>query len=824
MIFSNNKEPEENYLADEDEDEEEIETVTQKVLGWLWFFFKLGFALSIILIIVLTGAVFGVLKGFSERIPIIADNSYRPNLTSMVYDCNGDLIAKLHGVENRTKILSSSDIPKIMKDSVVAIEDERFYKHYGIDLVGIARAMVRNLKAGRIVQGASTLTQQLVKNAFLTSERTFKRKAIEAMMAFQMERKYSKDEILTLYLNEIYFGHGAYGLAAAAEMYFDKDAKDLSIAECAMLAGIPKSPVAFSPYRNPENNLSRRNLVLSKMVELGFITPAQYEAAKKEKPKLQELKSQEPKAPYFFTYVRDKLLKKYGSNLVYKGGLKIYTSLDLKLQEYAETAMASAPIFAEYPIDKYPNLNGCLVSLDPGSGHIKAMYGGRSFENSKFNRVTQALRQPGSSFKPFVYGCALEEGMLPDDKIVDDFISYTNPWTKKVWAPKNYDLEFHGTVSLMKALCKSYNVPAVKLIDKLTPAKVIRFAKKLGITAQMQPNLSLALGSGQLTPIELASAYGVFANLGIHCRPLSILKVVDRDGNVLEENLPSAKEVMKAENAAMLCDMLKTVVERGTGARARIKGYNIAGKTGTTNDYIDAWFNGFSPDLVTVVQFGFDMPKSLGPRKAGGSVAGPVWKAFMEKALKEYPKSKFPVPEGCVRAKVCMLSGKLASRGCPWRDVTYQVFPVESQPLTKCNHSMMAAKYAPATSETPDDEFRMPRVYSNMPDPEFFQGDYHTSEAGHDNQQTRFSQNSAAQPGNASQMPVIPQDGWVSRNNQTDSKNLLKKWGADQEIPRDAFLDEGMADIPAIEPDEPDREPGVVIEPPAEIDLRDSYD
>jgi penicillin-binding protein 1A len=809
MIVVNGQNPQDPFDPEEEELEDSA-TITQKILTWLWFFFKLGFVLSILTIIIATGAILGVLKGFSEKIPIIADNSYRPNLTSQVFDSQGRVLAKLHAEENRTVILAANDIPVMMKNAVVAIEDERFYNHYGIDLVGIARAMIKNIKAGRVVQGASTLTQQLVKNAFLTSEKTLKRKAIEAMMAFQIERKYSKEEILTLYLNEIYFGHGAYGLAAAAEMYFGKEAKDLTIADCAMLAGIPKSPVAFSPVKYPKNNKSRRDLVLAKMVELGFITPAQYEQAKEEKPELLELKGFDAKAPYFVTYVRDQLLDKYGANLVYNGGLRVYTTLDLDFQEYAEAAMASAPIFQEYPIDTHPDMNGSLVCIDPQNGHIKALYGGRSFEQSQFNRVTQAYRQPGSSFKPFLYACALEEGMLPNDTILDEFISYTNPWSKKVWAPKNYDLKFHGTVTLMKALCKSYNVPAVKLIDKLTPAKVIRFAKRLGITAQMEPNLSLALGSGQFTPLEMASAYGVFANMGIYCRPLSILKVVDRDGNVLEENLPRAKEVMRAENAAMICDMLKTAVERGTGARARIKGYVVGGKTGTTNNYVDAWFNGMSADLVTIVQFGFDMPKTLGPRKAGGSVAGPVWKAFMEKALTHYPKKNFPVPAGAVRCRVCMTSGKLASSACPGREVVSQIFPVESQPITQCKHWAIVSQYSPASEEAADGYVSTADV--NLPGADFFRGDYQTPGV-----QTSFPSVQT------DSQPTVPQSGWISRDKP--DKNYLKRWGADQPIPADAFLDPGMADAPAVEQEATKpREPGVFVQPPPQVDFREDYE
>jgi penicillin-binding protein 1A len=681
-------------IEDPEDEDEEPPTITQRVVAWIWFFFKLGFALSVISFLLLAGAIVGVLKGFSEQIPIITDKSYRPNLTSQVFDCKGNLIAQLHAEENRTRILTSEEIPRTMRQAVVAIEDERFFQHYGIDLVGIIRAMTKNVKAGRVVQGASTLTQQLVKNAFLSSEKTFRRKAIEAMLAFQLERKYSKDEILVLYLNEIYFGHGSYGLDSAAKLYFGKEAKDLTLVECATLAGIPKSPVAFSPYKYPDNNKHRRELVLGKMVELGFISAKEQEQALKETPHLVKEKPPVMKYPYFVTYVRDILLEKYGANLVYNGGLKIHTTIDSSFQEYAEEAMNNSEILKSRPEAKDPLMNGSLVCLDPKNGHIKAMYGGRNFERSQFNRVTQALRQPGSSFKPFVYGCALENGMLPGDPILDEPISYTNPWSRKVWAPKNYDLKFHGTISLMKALCNSYNVPAVKLIDKLTAAKVIRFARKLGVTAQMQANLSLALGSGNFTPLEMASAYGVFANQGILTSPLAILRVEDRDGNIIEEAIPQAREVMKAAHAAMITDMLRTAVNKGTGSRAAIKGRQVAGKTGTTNDYIDAWFNGFTPELVTIVQFGYDMPKSLGPKKAGGTVCGPVWKAFMEKVLVNYPESDFAVPEGCSRVNLCMASGKLASKSCPSSWVTRQVYPKESLPAAECPTHRYGGSYA----------------------------------------------------------------------------------------------------------------------------------
>lgn len=809
VFFNTNDETEE--LDPYEEELDDSATVTERVIGWLWFFFKLGFAVSIILIIVVTGALIGVIKGFSERIPIVADSSYRPNLTSEIFDVNGKLIARLHGEENRTRILSSLEIPDHLKQAVVAIEDERFYHHYGVDIVGITRAMLTNIKAGRIVQGASTLTQQLVKNAFLTTERTYQRKAIEAMMAFQLERRYSKEEIITLYLNEIYFGHGAYGVAAAAEMYFGKKPEELTIAESAMLASIPKSPSAFSPVRNPKNNSSRRALVLAKMAELDFITPAQYQEARDETPELLETRRFDMKAPYFTTYVRDQLLDRYGAELVYKGGLKVYTTLDLKFQEYAEQAMASAAIFAEYPIETHPLLNGSLVTIEPRNGHIKTMYGGRSFEQSQFNRVSQAYRQPGSSFKPFVFAAALEDGMLPSDTIVDEFISYTNPWNKQVWSPKNYDGKFHGRVSLMKALARSYNIPAVKLIDRLTPARVVRFAKRMGVSAQLEPNLSLALGSGEMTPLEMASAFGVFVNGGIYIRPLSILKVEDRDGNILEENSPRGEEIMSAVNAAIMCDMLKTAVERGTGRRAHIEGYAIGGKTGTTNNYIDAWFNGFTPELVTIVQFGFDQPRTLGPRKAGGAVAGPVWKQYMESVLKHYPRTNFSIPEGSARVRACMVSGNLASRSCPNSEVVSQVFPIESQPTVECRHSSFVARVAPV-AVTPYDiesEYLMGAELGHIPEPGFFRGDYSGSISARPSQTSH--KNAPATPG-----------VWIPRETQKTSQDALQRWGVDQPIPPEAFLDPSLVDSPAVESEPAPREPGVVVDPP-KIQFRDDY-
>ncbi|HNV70013.1 MAG TPA: penicillin-binding protein 1A, partial [Candidatus Ozemobacteraceae bacterium] len=730
------------------------------------------------------------------------DRTYRPNLTTKLFDCKGRPLAELHAEENRSRILPASEIPANMKHAIVAIEDERFYQHYGVDLVGISRAMVKNVQAGKVVQGASTLTQQLVKNAFLSSEKTLKRKVTEAMLAFQLERKYSKDEILNLYLNEIYFGHGAYGLDSAAKVYFGKEAKDLTLLECATLAGIPKSPVAYSPHKYPENNRMRRELVLSKMVELGFISPSEYETVRKQNPTLIPLVQERFQAPYFVTHVRDILLEKYGANLVYNGGLKIYTTIDLDYQKYAEDAMANAEIMKNRPIEKDPNMNGSLVCIDHRNGHIKAMWGGRDFEHSQFNRVTQAYRQPGSSFKPFVYGCAIENGLLPGDTVVDEPISFTNPWSGKVWAPKNYDLKFHGTVTFIKAIANSFNVPAVKLIDRYSAARVIRFAHKCGLTSPMQPNLSLALGSGNFTPLEMCSAFGVFANQGIRVTPMAITRIEDRDGNVLEETVPQAQEVMKAAHAAMLTDMLRTAVERGTGKRAMVKGHVVAGKTGTTNNYIDAWFTGFTPELVCTVQFGYDQPKPLGGKSAGGTVSAPVWNAFMSKVLNDYPSSEFPVPEGCARIKVCMLSGKPASKSCPGAVVVPQVYPLEAIPKIECPYHAGGGRFE--VTEDGEVEFAQGPLAMVAPvdnTEDFFRDDFRKAEA------TSGAKNPTAETGGdaATDEEEYEGSGIGPDDAATDEEDEAAAYGA------------GSAGPPKVQVDDEPREPGVVMKPNVEF-------
>ena len=542
------------------------------------------------------------------------------------------------------------------------------------------------------------------------------------------------------------------------------------------------------------------------MVELGFISPSEYETARKLAPVLVPLKQELYQAPYFVTYVRDILLEKYGANLVYNGGLKVYTSIDLDFQKFAEDAMMNAEILKTRPIEKEPDMSGSLVCLDFKTGQIKAMWGGRNFEKSQFNRVTQAYRQPGSSFKPFVYGTAIENGLLPGDVVVDEPISFTNPWTHKVWAPKNYDLKFHGAVTFMKALANSFNVPAVKLIDRYSPAKVIRFARKLGLNSAMEPNLSLALGSGNFTPLELCSAFGAFANQGIRIPPCAITKVEDRDGNTMEETLPQAQEVMKATHAAMLVAMLRTAVERGTGRRAILKGHAVAGKTGTTNDYIDAWFNGFTPELVCTVQFGYDRPKTLGHGRAGGTTCCPVWREFMEKAMANYPTSDFPVPDGAARLRMCITSGKPASKACPGECVVSQVYPLEAIPKNECTIHSGGGSFDLSEEEGvvyANSPLAMAQAEANTAD--FFQDDYQHATAKKSVKAAEDSDPDAEEDTSDSDTNIGPDD------QAADDEDEAVAYGATPAPTANSGTSAGTAEPQAI------REPGVVMKPQVEF-------
>ncbi len=606
---------------------------------------KITVIVLIVFVVMITGAGLGFLTASIQTMPSLKDD-IRPAASSQIYDSNGKLITTIHSVENRLPV-SMNKIPKHLQNAFVAAEDARFYQHSGIDPRGIIRALWSNITGGGVSEGGSTITQQLAKNALLSQERTLKRKMQEAILALQIERQYSKNEILELYLNQIYFGQGAYGVQSAAMVYFGKNVEDLSLEECAMLAGIPKSPNYYSPLNNLKAATERQSTVLDQMVKYEFITSSSATKARNTKLKLmtRSTKTDDKKeiATYFVDYVTQHMIDKYGADAVYKEGLKIYTSLDLDMQEAAEKAMQQLPD-SRTDSNGLKQPQGALVAIDPHTGLIKAMVGGRGTD--QFNRAVLAERQPGSAFKPFVYLAAIESGMTPSSIIDDSPISYGS------WSPMNYDVRFRGQVSLRGALEQSLNVPTVKLAHEVGVDKPLYYAQQMGIStlvlqgATNDRNLAMSLGglTRGVTPLEIASAYGVFANNGVHVEPAAIIKVVDRNGKVLEQYTPHEKAVVNERSAYILTDMLRGVLTHGTGTAANI-GRPAAGKTGTTSDYKDAWFVGFTPDLVASVWIGYDTGDYLNGITGGGTPAK-IWRSFMNKALAHTPARDFTRPNG----------------------------------------------------------------------------------------------------------------------------------------------------------------------------------
>lgn len=593
----------------------------------------------IIVLVMVLGVGCGFLTATMNTREDLAD--VRPPASSQIYDINGNELANIHAEENRVPV-SIRQIPKDLQNAFVAVEDNRFYDHIGVDPKGILRAVVSNITSKEVAEGGSTITQQLAKNAYLTQERTMKRKIQEVFLALRLEQQYTKQEILELYLNQIYFGQGAYGVQAAAKTYFGKDVSELDTNECAVLAGIPKSPNYYSPLNSMEAAQKRKATVLDQMVKYGYMNAMTANSLKKEPLKLAKPhaddNSNTPK--YFVNYVIQELINKYGADAVYKDGLKIYTTIDMDMQRAAEEAMKNLPNSStDANGNKQPQ--GALVAIDPATGYIKAMVGGRGTD--QFNRATMAERQPGSAFKPFVFAAALESDYSPSSMIDD------KPLKIGDWSPQNYNRTFNGMVSLRYTAEQSLNVPTVKLAQEIGLDKVIYYAKEMGISslvmdgssAHNDKNFAITLGglTRGVTPLELTSAYGTFANSGVHVAPVAIIKVLDRNGKIMEEARPETKQVMKRSSAEELTSMLMGVVQRGTGTRANI-GRPAAGKTGTTSDYLDAWFVGYVPDLVCGVWVGCDDNASLGGM-TGGATPAVIWKAFMSKALNGTPVKQF---------------------------------------------------------------------------------------------------------------------------------------------------------------------------------------
>jgi len=703
---------------------------------------KVGFLL-LALMASAVGVLCGLLLVYSTDLPQIDQlERYRPSAITELYDDQGREIGSF--ALQRRVIVTYDDLPKLLRESVISIEDKDFERHWGVDVWRVLGAAYRDFRSGGRVQGASTLTMQLSRNLFLSADKNFARKIQEVMLAIQIERRFTKPQIFTMYANQIFLGHGVYGFEAGAQYYFSKHARDLTLEEAALLAGLPKGPSLYSPIRNPDRALHRRNMVINALLEDGKITAEEAALAKSTPLRLHLQGAPNFVAPYFVEEVRRYLESKYGADQVHEGGLRVYTSLNLDYQKAAERAvldglaayehrhgwnghlqnvsdvgqtvatyvepdwdqpiesggyvhglvtivtpglatvklgkvngLLSAPDVAwtkgkdlrallkvgdlvyvrvtDVPLPRSDGTNptlhitleqesgvqGALMALENSTGDVKAMVGGRDFDVSKFNRATQALRQVGSSFKPYVYTAAVDQGAKPDDTIVDAPVSFTN--SSGVWSPHNYDNKFEGVVTLRHALAESRNIPAVKLAAKIGMPTVISYVRRFGITSKMEPYLPVALGAAEVTLQEQVSAFSAFPNDGVRVVPRYIRRVVDYEGHSLEENYPEVKDVISVDTARTMTDLLEGVMLHGTAAAAGASlKHPLGDKTGTTNDFTDAWFIGFSPSITCGVWIGFDEKKSLGNKEAGALAALPIWEQFMRVPIVEHPDEIFP--------------------------------------------------------------------------------------------------------------------------------------------------------------------------------------
>ncbi|HEU4413152.1 MAG TPA: PBP1A family penicillin-binding protein [Candidatus Angelobacter sp.] len=680
----------------------------------------------LVLIAAFLGTMAGLLMVYSTDLPQISElERYRPSTITQLYDDQGRQIGSF--ALQRRVLAAYDDFPKVLRDAILSTEDKTFEKHWGINFWRVMGATYRDVTSGSRAQGASTLTMQLSRNLFLSPERHFSRKMQEAILALQIERHFTKQQIFTMYCNQIFLGHGVYGFEAGAEYYFNKHAKDLKLEEAALLAGLPKAPVSYSPINYPDRALKRRNLVINNLLEDGKIT-AEEAARTKTMPLRLNIQPDSSPAPYFVEEVRRYLEKKYGADEVHEGGLRVYTSLDLDLQKTATQAVLNGlatyerrhgwkgrlknvvqggesvskyqhpdwqqpftagdyvhavvvdiglqfckirlgrysatlgpaelawtgrklpknilslgdiiyvKILALNPdgsarvsLEQDSGAQGALLAIDDASGDIKAMVGGRDYDASKFNRATQAQRQAGSSFKPFVYTAAVDQGAEPDDLILDAPTTFNSGGTP--YSPRNFDRRFEGNITLRHAIAESRNVPAVKLAQRVGMVAVADYAHRFGITSPIPPFLPAALGAADLTLYEQTAAYMVFPNDGIRIEPRYIRKVTDYEGNVLEQDFPDAKDVISQRTARTMVSLLQEVVKHGTGGAARALNHPVAGKTGTTNDYTDAWFIGFSPSVTCGVWMGYDEKENLGENETGGHAALPIWIEFMRAVI-----------------------------------------------------------------------------------------------------------------------------------------------------------------------------------------------
>jgi penicillin-binding protein 1A len=727
----------------------------------------------------------GALWYFSKDLPALDQlGTYQPSLVTQVYSVDQQLIGQFF-IERRI-LTPVAQIPERLRRAVIAVEDVRFFEHPGLDYIGMLRAAWTNVRRGGKVEGASTITQQLARSLFLSSERTFDRKVRELILAYKMELVLTKEQILELYLNQIYFGQGAYGVASAAQTYFGKDLSALTTGEAAFLAGLPKSPNHYSPFKAYDRAKKRQEHVLARMEEAKFITSAEREEAVAEILNFHRPGSEQA-APYFVEYIRQLLMAKYGEAMLYKGGLQVFTTLNMDMQKAAEAAFVAGlreldkrqgwrgplrtvdltaptpPVvtavidqalkvgdvregvvtkvakdhylvqigtvvtklafddmawakrrltgpdtakdvivnpnlkqalkpgdvievivkklehgIANVQLEQTPLVDGGLIALEPGKGAIRAMVGGYDFARSEYNRAVQAHRQPGSAFKPIIYATAVSQGMSPASVILDAPVVYEQDQDEKTWKPENYGRKIHGMVSLRDALAHSHNLATVRLLDKVGVKDVIEFAKTVGVTSPLAADLSLGLGSSSVGLMELTSAYGVLLNQGNRAEPYAILSVKDNTGKVLEQAEPQSLQVISKETAYLITNMMEDVIQKGTGQAAKVIGRPIAGKTGTTDEFINAWFIGGAPNLVTGIYVGFDDRRSLGETESGAHAALPIWINFMQAALKPLPVVAFTIPEGITFVKVDPATGLL--EGEEGQATTVELFTKGNEP------------------------------------------------------------------------------------------------------------------------------------------------
>jgi penicillin-binding protein 1A len=663
--------------------------------------FQIVLRISAVLLVFFLGAAVGVYQYFSRDLPSTARlENLEPSVKTQVFAADSSLVGEFY--EQNRVLLPLEDIPVYMRDAMIAVEDRKFYSHWGVDALGLVRALIANLRAGRIVEGASTITQQLARNLFTMFDVSMSRKIKEAILAVKIERMYSKDEILEMYLNQINFGSGAYGVEAAAREYFGKSARELTLGECALLAGLPRNPRDYSPHYNLERALQRREVVLRAMVDAGKIGRALADSVAANPVKIGKSESGERFAAYFLEHVRQYLEGKYGADRIYHDGLKVYTTLNPFLQRVAEDSMENhiaqierehhyAQTKASYeealaggedvPLDY---LQGAVVAIEPQTGFIRAMVGGRSFRQNKWNRAVQAKRQPGSAFKPFIYLAALENGYTPADIVLDAPIVLDLP-NGDVYKPENFSEEFEGEITARYALDHSINVPAVRVILSVGPEAAINCAHRLGITSHLDPVYSLALGTGEVTLLELTSAYSALAAGGVRAEPLFVLSVYDRDGKLLEENSVYREEVLSPQLSYMITSMLESAINEGTGQSARSMGFAepASGKTGTTDDCTDAWFVGYTPELAVGVWTGFDVKKTMGKRMTGARVSLPTWTSVMKAHYRDHRGDPFAEPEGIVHRVICEQSGLLVTPQC--RSGRQEVFIEGTEPTRPCD-------------------------------------------------------------------------------------------------------------------------------------------